>query len=88
MSPPIISNCPQPVAYSLSPGASSRIVTWTEPTAVDNSGGIPTVMRSHMPGETFLVGSTEVTYVFTDQAGNSATCAFLVTVGKNHAFHT
>ena len=60
----------------------SRIVTWTEPTATDNSGMTPTVTQSHQPGDSFTVGITQVTYTFTDMAGNSAMCTFSVTIGN------
>ena len=58
-------------------------VPWTEPTATDNSGMIPTVTQSHQPGDSFPVGSTQVTYTFTDMTGNQATCSFSLTIGKS-----
>ena len=64
-------------------GSNSAVVTWTEPTATDNSGMAATVTQSHQPGQSFPVGTTEVTYTFTDQAGNQATCQFEV-IGKDH----
>ena len=60
-------------------GTASRVVTWIEPTATDDSGLPPTMVRSHQPGGSFPVGTTQVTYIFLDQAGNEATCAFSVT---------
>ena len=63
----------------ISVGTTSRVVTWIEPTAVDNSGGQPTVIRSHQPGSTFPVGTTQVTYTFRDAVGNEATCSFEIT---------
>ena len=58
-------------------------VPWNEPTATDNSGMIPTVTQSHLPGDSFPVGTTQVTYTFTDMAGNQATCSFSLTIGKS-----
>ena len=58
-------------------------VPWTEPTATDNSGMTPTVTQSHQPGDSFPVGTTQVTYSFTDMAGNQATCTFSVIIGKS-----
>ena len=84
MTPPIVTNCPQSITYNLPPSTTSREVTWSEPTAVDNSGSIPAVTQSHQPGDVFVVGSTEVTYVFTDQSGNEATCSFVINLGKDH----
>ena len=60
-------------------------VMWTEPTATDNSGMTPTVTQSHQPGDSFLVGTTQVTYTFTDIAGNEAMCSFTVTIGNLHS---
>ena len=57
-------------------------VPWTEPTSTDNSGMTPTVTQSHQPGDSFNVGTTQVTYTFTDMAGNQAFCSFSVTIGK------
>ena len=57
-------------------------VTWTEPTATDNSGMTSTVTQSHQPGDSFNVGTTTVTYTFTDMAGNQAQCSFSVTLGN------
>ena len=60
-------------------GTTNAVVTWTEPTAADNSGMTPTVTRSHQPGISLPVGTTQVTYTFTDEAGNEAECQFEVT---------
>ena len=79
--PPTIFNCPQSTTYEVGIGVPSRSVSWIEPIATDNSGGQPTVVRSHQPGSTFNVGTTQVTYTFTDQSQNSATCTFAV-IGK------
>ena len=54
-------------------------VTWTEPTAVDDSGSVVSTSTSN-PGDSFSVGTTTVIYTFGDAAGNSAICAFTVTV--------
>ena len=57
----------------------SQVVTWIEPTATDNSGMTPTVTQSHQPGDSFPPGVTEVTYAFSDLAGNEAVCVFAIT---------
>ena len=74
----MITNCPQPDTVTVPLGMPSQSVTWSEPTATDDSGVPPTVMQSHRPGDSFPVGTTEVTYRFTDQAGNVAMCVFTV----------
>ena len=80
---PDISNCPQPVSYTvLLPGHTSISITWIEPTATDDSGVPPTVTQTHRPGDLFSVGSTEVMYTFTDRDGNEAICSFVIVIGK------
>ena len=54
-------------------------VTWTEPTAVDETSAV-SVSQTSSPGNAFGLGTTVVTYTFTDDAGNSAICAFAVTI--------
>ena len=76
---PVIFGCPQSSTYTVAFGATSRVVTWTEPTATDNTGGQPTVIKSHQPGYRFPVGITQVTYTFRDQSQNPAVCSFTVT---------
>ena len=55
-------------------------VNWIEPTATDNSGVVSLSSRTRAPGSFFVVGSTDVTYVFVDGSGNTATCTFAVSV--------
>ena len=76
---PVISNCPNSVNNPVSCGVPSGTVTWIPPTATDNSGGIPALSSTHQPGASFPVGTTPVTYIFTDSAGNQAQCSFTVT---------
>ena len=68
-------------------GTNSRVVTWTEPTATDDSGVTPTVVQSHSSGDMFPVGTTQVMYTFTDAAGNMAMCTFSITGNGNIMLH-
>ncbi|XP_038069618.1 uncharacterized protein LOC119738747 isoform X6 [Patiria miniata] len=87
--PPVISGCPvQGVTVTAPAGATSAVVTWTQPTAVDNSGGVVTRLTNRSPGQTFSVGTTAVTYIFTDPSGNSDTCNFNVIVLSGGADNT
>ncbi|HWS56805.1 MAG TPA: PxKF domain-containing protein [Pyrinomonadaceae bacterium] len=52
-------------------------------TAGDSCDSTPSVALSHAPGSIFPVGTTTVTATATDDAGNSASCAFNVTVLYN-----
>ena len=82
---PVIAGCPSDItAYTgpLNPDC-SRIVSWTEPTANDYCEGPVTFSsRSHAPGSSFPVGTTVVTYTFTDGI-NVSSCMFNVTVVDN-----
>ena len=80
--PPAVSGCPEPLNFMVPPGRTSGTLTWTEPTATDNSGMTPTITQSHQPGDSFPIGTTTVTYTFTDMAGNQAECSFTVIVGN------
>ncbi|WP_226742935.1 HYR domain-containing protein, partial [Polaribacter gangjinensis] len=60
-------------------GVCGATVTWTLPTATDNSG-IATFVSSHQPGDVFPVGTTTVTYTATDIHGNVITSSFTVTI--------
>ena len=85
--PPVVFNCPQSSQYTVSVGgAMMRCVTWIEPTYFDESA--VQVTQSHNPGACFPIGSTDVTYTFTDEGGNVATCVFTITgnVFSNCAF--
>ena len=75
---PVVS-CINDVTVSTTTGSTGTSVTWTEPTATDNAGGV-TTSRTHTPGSFFGVGTTQVTYTFTDGSGNSASCTFNVNV--------
>lgn len=81
--PPVVSECPDPPPVVVSPGVTMEAVTWFEPTATDDSGlATFLVERTHAPGYSFPVGITQVTYTFSDQAGNLASCIFTVIIGK------
>ncbi|MBL0146587.1 MAG: HYR domain-containing protein [Chitinophagaceae bacterium] len=86
--PPVISGCPSNITVNTGAGntACSQTATWTEPTAMDQCPtplGAITWTKSHLPGATFPVGTTTVTYTVSDASGNSSTCSFTVTVVDN-----
>ena len=58
----------------------TAIVSWTPPTASDNSGEAVTLISDYSPGDTFPIGTTTVTYTATDAYGNTATSSFDVVV--------
>ncbi|XP_038070381.1 hyalin-like isoform X2 [Patiria miniata] len=75
---PTITGCPNDITAVLPPGNSSVAVQWTKPVASDDNGQ-SNVTQNHRPGDLFTRGDTDVTYTFTDQAGNQASCTFTVT---------
>ena len=78
--PPVISGCPANIVRTIALGQAGSSTSWTEPTATDDSGIVTLSSRSHQPGFLFSTGSTQVTYIFADGAGNTAICTFSVTV--------
>ncbi|AEV33046.1 HYR domain-containing protein [Owenweeksia hongkongensis DSM 17368] len=76
---PSVSNVP--TNYTVIPNTNScdAVVNWIEPVAIDNCGGV-TWTKSHLPGATFPVGNTTVTYTATDSDNNATTVSFVVTV--------
>ena len=83
---PVIADCPTDITQSNDAGQCDAVVTWTEPTATDNctAAGSLVWTKSHLPGDTFPVGTTAVTYTARDAAGNtSLVCSFNVTVNDD-----
>jgi len=83
---PVVSDCPTNITVSTDAGLCEAEVSWTVPTATDNCG-VVTVTNTHNPGDIFPVGTTTVTYTFTDGANpaNVTICTFTVTVIDNEA---
>ena len=82
--PPTITNCPAHVNDSVPLGSASGgvKVLWLEPEATDDTGATPLGQMTHRPGETFPIGDTSVSYVFTDTSGNQGFCNFTVAVDE------
>ena len=74
------------MTFTVPIGTPCQVVTWTEPTATDDSGVPPTVLQSHQSGECFPVGVTQVDYLFTDPSGNVATAQFTITGKWNRLY--
>ena len=68
-------------------GQPTAAVTWSEPTATDNSG-IQTLASTHSPGSTFNIGVTVVTYTSVDAAGHETTRLFSVKVTGDELYDT
>ena len=80
---PIISNSPSTQNVNTDDGSPNATVSWTPPTASDNSGEAVTLTSNYSPGDTFPIGTTTVTYTATDAYGNTANSSFdVVVTGK------
>ncbi len=61
------------------------VAEWTLPEVTDNCSSIITLSSDYNSGDVFPLGTTTVTYTATDEAGNSSTCSFTVSVEDNIA---
>jgi gliding motility-associated-like protein len=78
---PAFDKCPVDITVSTSADSCGAFPTWQLPVASDNCtpGNVP-VTFNHQPGQYFKTGTTTVTYMASDLAGNVAFCTFKVTV--------
>ncbi|XP_072026508.1 uncharacterized protein [Amphiura filiformis] len=76
---PSISGLPANINQSTDVGLATAVVTWSEPTASDNSGSV-TFSSSHSSGDTFSIGDTIISYTATDAASNQVQDIFTVTI--------
>lgn len=77
--PPVIANCPADITINAN-SSCQAVVNWTEPSVSDNCEGAALTV-SKPPGSVFDIGTTAVTYMATDAAGNTSSCSFKVNVG-------
>ena len=76
---PVLSGCPSDQSVNTDSGNATAVVTWTAPTATDNSG-TQTLTSTYNSGDYFPIGNNTVSYTSTDAAGNTDTCVFYVDV--------
>ena len=77
---PDLQFCPQDVVAQAPAGVDSISVSWVPPFATDNCTDEVSITSTHQPGDEFAIGTTEVRYTATDDAGNINTCRFDVEV--------
>ncbi len=79
---PDFDNCPSSVTLTVPFGTTGAVHTWPTITATDNCTKVNKINISCFPlsGSTFPLGTTKVTCVAEDKAGNTTTCCFDVTV--------
>ena len=76
---PVIIGIPANITQNTDPELPTAVVNWTEPTVSDNSGSV-TFTSSHVPGETFLIGFTIVTYIAVDEDSNMIIESFAIVI--------
>lgn len=77
---PVLSACPQNITVATTaPNQTCSTTTWTPPTATDNCS-TPSVSSNTATNFCFPIGTRTVIYTAQDNAGNSITCSFTVTV--------
>ncbi|MGB1661035.1 MAG: HYR domain-containing protein [Planctomycetota bacterium] len=81
---PSLLNMPADITVGNVPGACANTVFWLTPTAFDHCEPVG-FAASHVPGTSFPVGQTEVTYTSTDSSGNTATASFMILVEDRDA---
>ncbi len=73
--------CTPTVTRNSDSGMCSAVVTYADPVAMDNCNiASNTLTSGPASGSTFPVGTTTITYLAMDSAGNSSTCSFDVVV--------
>ena len=78
--PPVIEQLDDIIITITSGQANIAQVTWEEPSVSDDSGTATLVSRTREPNSFFQVGTTPVTYTYTDPSGNQASMTFNVIV--------
>ncbi|MDP4828083.1 MAG: HYR domain-containing protein [Flavobacteriales bacterium] len=78
---PVVAVCPSDITVINDNGICGAVVTYDAPTVTDNCAVIDiTLVAGLDSGSTFDVGTTTVTWSYTDAAGNVSFCTFNVTV--------
>ena len=80
-------SCPSDVTDYVKGNDQQKTVSWTLPTASDNSGQSPALTSDPQyltASGSFLPGTHSITYTATDTAGNKASCMFSIyVIGKS-----
>ncbi|MFM1930993.1 MAG: hypothetical protein RL226_296, partial [Bacteroidota bacterium] len=83
---PVIAVCPQDITVINDNGICGAVVTYEAPTVTDNCGITEVTLVAGLDsGSTFDVGTTTVTWSYTDAAGNVSFCTFNVVVEDTEA---
>lgn len=79
--PPTVNDCP-PDIMAVADRSGTAVVTWTPPAVSSPCVQLETE-NSHNPGDAFPIGSSDVTYNFTNSGEVLATCTFQVIVSAD-----
>ncbi len=78
--------CPSDIVRSTDSGICGAIVEFETPEGFDNSGNVTVEQTAGLSsGEVFPVGTTTITFTTSDEAGNTASCSFEITVVDDEA---
>ncbi|XP_072051443.1 hyalin-like [Amphiura filiformis] len=77
---PTITNCPSDIIGKVEEGSISAPVSWEEPSAMDASGNVKLLVKTHQSGERFGIGANTVFYIFADPTNNMAFCTFSIKI--------
>ena len=84
---PTVASCPSNINTNVGAGTCTAVITYTTPTFDDNCDGTGlngTLTSGFTSGSSFPLGTTTVTYEYTDAAGNGpVSCSFDVIVADN-----
>lgn len=82
---PPVASCPSNLTTFALSSFCDDFIFFNDPSATDNCGIANTTQLSGIPNlNDFPIGNTLQTFVFTDYAGNSDTCSFMITVLDTH----
>ena len=84
--PPEILHCPDDIEDTIQLGGIHRTIKWTEPEALDISNNVSLIFQSHSSGDNFSLGTTDVSYTFVDESGNTEFCNFTIILSSGKAF--
>ena len=87
---PVIMSCPSDIFTNIEIefGSAEIPVSWSEPSAVDESGNVTLLVKTNSPGDRFGIGTSTVTYLFADPSNNMASCEFKITVQSSEYFES
>jgi len=74
--------CPSDISVVTQPGQCTVPVSWSNPTIAASCVNASLTSNSHNSGDPFPIGCTTVTYIATDDAGNTVDCSFEVCVDE------